>query len=80
MNAKCNPELNYFPIFVTPLKLFLSLLDELKINYDKDRKILEDRLVSMTREKVDADARARAAFSEALHNDARAKALEKLLR
>jgi hypothetical protein len=62
------------------LKLYLSLLDELKVNYDKDRKILEDRLVTMTREKVDADARARAAFSEALHNDARAKALEKLLR
>jgi hypothetical protein len=55
-------------------------LDELKINYDKDRKILEDRLVTMTKEKVDADARARAAFSEAIHNDARAKALEKLLR
>lgn len=62
------------------IKIFSSLLDELKINYDKDRKILEDRLVAMTKEKVEAEARARAAFSEALHNDARAKALEKLLR
>ncbi|XP_059480377.1 protein Cep89 homolog isoform X2 [Neocloeon triangulifer] len=57
-----------------------TLLEELRSNYDKDRKLLEERVAMMTKEKVEAEARARLAHSEANHSDAKAKALEKLLR